>query len=200
MAFSKENINKTVSLGRARELIVRLAYVKNDECEYASNYNRAISEKIMAFATADLPVRLSCNASAVVLLTPYITLVRDGILSVKYDFTVSADGALLFHRRFGINMLTKKKILLLSRFISGKVKKKDSFSYYLLPDGDKILYVPIIKSLNQGTRIQRASEIDAYCDGAPVRVKIKIPPCLDAGRIKPDVEAESKALSHSSKP
>lgn len=182
MAFSKENVNETVSLGRARELIIRLTYVKNDECAYVSSYNRAIAEKILAFSTTDLPVRLSCNASAVVLLTPYITLARDGILSVKYDFTLSADSILLFHRRFGVNMLTEKGILLLPRFVAGKAKKKDAFSYYLLPDGEKILYIPIEKSLRGGERIPRARNIDAYCDGAPVRVKIKIPSCLEAGR------------------
>jgi hypothetical protein len=112
---------------------------------------------------------------------------------------VSADNILLFHKRFGVNMLAEKEILLLTRFISGKAKKKDAFSYYLLPDGDKILYVPIEKSLSEGTRIPRAREIDAYCDGAPVSVRIKIPPCLKTGRMNVKIKGK-KARLHSSKP
>ena len=188
MAFSKENISGSKSLGRAYELIVRLTYLKTGECEFADSYNRAIAERIYDFAMTDLPGRLPAEGSAVVLLTPCITLARDGILSVKYDFTVSASNLLLFHKRFGVNMLTDKGILLLPRFISGKVKKKDAFSYYLLSDGDRILYVPIVRSLCAGGRIQRAKDIDAYCDGTPCEVKIKIPPCLKTGRINAGIK------------
>ncbi|MBQ7821340.1 MAG: hypothetical protein IJ391_03560 [Clostridia bacterium] len=177
MKIQKECITENRRIDMSLNIITKITFVTSEECEYLSFFSRKLAENMLAFCRG-LGAGDGISGNTVVLLTPTVTYMRDDIISIKYDLTLSSNGVLVYHKRFCVNMHTALEILLLPRFVSGKLRARDVSSFYLVPEGDGIAAVTVSRSLERGMRIGRRSDIDAYCDGKSARIKIKIPKCV----------------------
>lgn len=179
--ITKESLSEAVSRERQNSGIIKITFVASDENEKLDAVNRQLGNKVFEYAKNNL----TCTGGFVVLLSPNVTYLDDDIISIRYDFTITSDRAIVRHKRFCINMLLKQGVFLLPRFISGRTRIASSNSFYLKKGENGAVYaVNVVKNLEKGMRINRGREIDEFCDSKPVRVKIKIPHCIEAVRNK----------------
>lgn len=154
--------------------VIKITYVQSKEYEKLDLLNERIAQNLFEYAKNNL--QNIGDGNVVVLLTPTLTYVDEGVISIKYDFTVTSNMRILHHKRFCVNMLYKSGLLLLPCFLDKHKYIHNSTQFYLNREDDGgLLAVPVIRSLQVGTVVGRRSEIDTYCDGAPQKIQIKIP-------------------------
>ena len=154
-----------------RSLICKFGYVDEAEYETIASKSRMIAETLEKWAVGLDP---EIGGRYIMLLTPSVTFDSDEYISIRYDFTVTCGGAILFHRRFAQNYRKRTATVILGKYVAGLKYKGD---YYLTLE-DRLYAVPIVGSLTRGTRIRRREEISSYCDGPKRAVKILIPSYL----------------------
>ncbi len=178
--IGKEYITDKYRIGAGSELVLKLGYIVSSDFEYVSDFNRRLAENTYAFFKRSEAGKYTGGTNAVLLLSPTLTYNKDDILSIRYDLTLSSGGAVLYHKRFGVNMHTSLNILISRAFLRGAGRGRDSSSFYLAGDGDGIVCVDIERALERSMRVRRQSDIDAYCDGKRRRVKLRLPDCVSA--------------------
>lgn len=175
--ISKESLGEITGSGR-KSRAIKINFVASDDNVKLDTINRQLGNKVFEYVK-----NLPCDGDFVVLLSPNVTYLDEDIISIRYDFTITSGGEIIKHKRFCINMLLKHGILLLPRFVYGRTGILSSNSFYLRKgDNGDIYAVNVAKSLEKGMKITRGREIDEFCDSKAVRVKIKIPHCLEAVR------------------
>lgn len=171
--------NKRIS--RTTDFVARVSYINIETFEKFSVFNKTIAENVIS-KCEPFSARLSesDNGTVVALLEPTVTYLDSDIISVKYDFTVTNNGELLFHRRFCVNYILKYDIFLLPSFLrgGGKHRKADEFYLTRLDGGIGVVKLKSV-SVGQGERISRRTQLDALCDGEVKPTKIKLPHFLD---------------------
>ena len=175
--ITKESLREITGDGR-KSRVIKITFVSSDDNEKLDALNRHIGSRVFEYVK-----NLPCDGDFIALLSPNITYLDNDIISIRYDFTITSERAIVRHKRFCINMLLKQGIFLLPRFVSTKIRLASSNSFYL-KKGEKggIYAVNVAKNLEKGMKITRGREIDDFCDGKSSLAKIKIPHCLEAVR------------------
>lgn len=158
------------------ELFVKIMYASCDECEYFTRLNMKLCERAMSFCERSFDTKNIFSGTVVVILTPTFTCVDAGILSVKYDLTVSLNRSVLHHKRFCINVFPKLGIFVLPEHFKRKLPKNTLDFYITEYDGcDTVTIVPVNRFVEKGMYVERQRNIDDFCDGRAVSSKIEIP-------------------------
>ena len=186
MKIQKECITDSIRAGHSLSIISKITFVTSEDNERFDSLNRGIAENILSFCN-----RLDSSfdgiiGNVVALLTPVVTYMRNDIISIKYDFTVSSNGATVYHKRFCVNFHCGLGIFLLPRFFKGAKMPRACSDFYIVPcdeDCEDVIVVPVLRELERGMRVGRRSDIDAFCDGKIMTAKIKIPRCLTSESI-----------------
>lgn len=192
MKIQKECITDSRRIDHSLSIISKITFVSSEEDERFSTLNRSIAENILSFCNKLDSSYDGIMGNVVALLTPAVTYMRNDIISIKYDFTVSSNGAIVYHKRFCVNFHCDLGIFLLPRFFKEAKMPRSSAAFYIMPcdddsnsdsDSDRVVVVPVLRELERGMRVGRRSDIDAFCDGKNMTAKIKIPRCLTREKI-----------------
>ncbi len=180
MTVSKPTITVSKKPSRILDFVARITCLELEGADKFNKLNKTLAENTLARLDSE-GEKLSSNRSGTVvaLLEPSVTYLDSDIISAKYDFTITHNGALLFHRRFCVTYLIKYDLFLLPSFLRGLGRAAvDGFYLTRLDGGIGAVRLRRV-GLASGTRLVRRSQIDASVDLTVKPVKIKLPRCLE---------------------
>lgn len=198
MSIKKESIFDRRRTENKVALFAKITYISCDELPYFSALNERIAKKLIGHFSRLEQVETGLDCEGTLVLCPSITYLKNGIISAKYDLTLTSNGILLSHRRFCINACEEYGLLLSHRFFTHMSPFFHRDFYIKHDDTDRdILLVPIRRMLERGMVCAKISEIDTFCDGKPIHTCFK-PPCgIDAASVS---RAKSKAERDRTRP
>lgn len=159
--------------GRSR----RIFYISSNDNDFCEELNSKLANSLLEKAAASETV-LKCTRPFV-LLDPSVTYFDNCIISIKYDLFVYDGEYIVYHKRFSLNLLYELGIILPKKYLGAKVRFLKGDCYLKAAD-DSIFAIPIQRNVKAGTGHMRHRELDAYCDGKPVSVALKIPEYLNS--------------------
>ncbi len=180
MTITKPTLTFSKRLSRTLDFIARITYLDIDGTEKLRAFNKTIAENTLSACESHAESLATGRSGAVVaLLEPSVTYFDEDIISAKYDFTVTNNGELLFHRRFCVNYLIKYDLFLSPSFLRGLGRTAADGFYLTRIDGGVGAIKLKSTQMKGGIRLTRRSQIDEMVDGTVKLVKIKLPRYLD---------------------
>ena len=181
MTVSKPTVTVNKRPSRTLELVARITCLELEGADKFNKLNKTLADNALARVESEGEMLSSGRSGTVVaLLEPTVTYIDSDIISAKYDFTVTQNGELVFHRRFCISYLLDYELFLLPSFVRGLGRRVSANAFYLTRLDGGIGAVRLRRvGLEPGTRLARRSQIDAGVDLTAKPVKIKLPRYLD---------------------
>lgn len=180
MTLTKPTLTFNKKLSRTLDFIGRITCLELDGAEKFNAVNKRIAENTLKGCESHAEeFGNGRNGATVALLEPSVTYLDDDIISAKYDFTVTNNGELLFHRRFCISYLLKYELFLLPTFVKG-LGRSSADGFYLTRLDGRVGAVRLKSTqMKSGVRLARRSQIDETVNGTVKPVKIKLPRYLE---------------------